>query len=83
MRRLDSGTWRTVSRLFVVAIVLTAGIGLGTGGAVADHGDQDPEEVPTSGEEACDAVFGGPHLGWWCQSTVAEPVDDAVHESTP
>lgn len=73
---------RTVGRLLVALLVLTAGIAVGTGAAVADHGDQEPEEVPTSGGEVCDEVFGGPHLGWWCHENVGDPIDETVHETT-
>jgi hypothetical protein len=73
---------RDVVRILVALLVLSAGISMGSGGVVADHGNT-TDTAPTSGQETCDAVFEGPHLGWWCQNTVGEPVDETVHETTP
>lgn len=83
MRRDDSHRWRIATRLLIALLVSTAGIAVSVGGAAAHHGEEEPEEAPTSGEEICDEVFGGPHLGWWCQNNVAEPIDETVHEAAP
>jgi hypothetical protein len=73
---------RDVVRILVTLLVLSAGISMGSGGVVTDHGNT-TDTAPTSGQETRDAVFKGPHLGWWCQNTVGEPVDETVHETTP
>ena len=54
---------RDVVRILAALLVLSAGISMGSGGVVGDHGTT-TDTAPTSGQETCDAVFERPHLGW-------------------
>jgi hypothetical protein len=50
---------RDVVRILVALLVLSAGISMGSGGVVTDHGNT-TDTAPTSGQETRDAVFKGP-----------------------
>lgn len=82
MRSETADRRETLLRTLIALVVLVAGLGLGAGVVVADHGET-TDEAPTSGGEVCDTVFGGPHLGYWCESRIGATIDDAVHGATP